>query len=119
LPGRTRWSSARPVANRPRAELEPLIGFFVNTLALRTCRDRTTPRPSRAARSRPPHDARRLRPPGRAFEQVVEALQPVRTLAHSPVFQAMFSLNNTPRPTLALPGSRSNPGLASTTTQFD
>ena len=32
---RTTWWVGTPVANRMRAELEPLIGFFVNTLVLR------------------------------------------------------------------------------------
>jgi non-ribosomal peptide synthetase component F len=40
------------------------------------------------------------------FEQVVEALQPERNLAHAPVFQAMFALNNTPARGLALPAWR-------------
>jgi non-ribosomal peptide synthetase component F len=39
------------------------------------------------------------------FEQVVEAVQPVRSLSHSPLFQTMLSLNNTPEGgELPLPG---------------
>ena len=38
------------------------------------------------------------------FEQVVEVLQPVRSLAHHPVFQVMFAWQNTPRGRVALPG---------------
>ena len=38
------------------------------------------------------------------FEQVVEALQPVRSLSYSPVFQVMFVLQNAPRGELQLPG---------------
>jgi amino acid adenylation domain-containing protein len=37
------------------------------------------------------------------FEQVVEAVNPRRTLAHSPLFQAMFVLQNTPAARLELP----------------
>ena len=35
MPARTTWRSARRPANRPRAEIEGLIGLFVNTLVLR------------------------------------------------------------------------------------
>ena len=31
------------------------------------------------------------------FEHVVEMLQPVRSLAHSPMFQVMFAWENMPR----------------------
>ncbi|MDV0440742.1 non-ribosomal peptide synthetase [Xanthomonas sacchari] len=93
-----------PVANRQRSELEPLIGFFVNTLALRVdlsadpsvaallAQVKATTLDAYAHRDLP-------------FEQVVEALQPERSLDHSPVFQAMLALNNTPRGgDLQLPG---------------
>ncbi|MXV13445.1 amino acid adenylation domain-containing protein, partial [Xanthomonas sp. LMG 8992] len=93
-----------PVANRQRAEIEPLVGFFVNTLALRVdlredpsvaallAQVRTTTLAAYAHQDLP-------------FEQVVEALQPARSLSYSPVFQAMLGLNNTPTDgELALPG---------------
>ncbi|MBI6824246.1 amino acid adenylation domain-containing protein, partial [Pseudomonas syringae] len=84
-----------PVANRPRSELESLIGFFVNTLALRI-------RPQGGmnvaalleqvkAVMLAAHAHQDL-----PFEQVVEALQPPRSLGHSPIFQVMLALNNTP-----------------------
>ena len=37
------------------------------------------------------------------FEQVVEALQPQRSLSHSPLFQVMFVLQNAPMGELKLP----------------
>ena len=37
------------------------------------------------------------------FEQVVEALQPPRSMAHSPLFQVMFAWQNTPEASLELP----------------
>ncbi|WP_186156384.1 non-ribosomal peptide synthetase [Burkholderia gladioli] len=108
-----------PVANRPRADLEGLIGFFVNTLALRVSHDdgmsvaelieqvRTTATAAYAHQEVP-------------FEQVVEALQPSRSLAHSPIFQVMLSLNNTPATDLALPGlTLESLDQAQTTSQFD
>ncbi|WP_231365724.1 condensation domain-containing protein, partial [Xenorhabdus nematophila] len=92
-----------PVANRPHRELEGLIGFFVNTLALRVTLD-NTPRVAdllthireRALSAYAHQDL--------PFEQVVEALQPERSLSYSPIFQVMLAFNNTPAKTLTLPG---------------
>lgn len=94
-----------PIANRTRAELEPLIGCFVNTLALRL-------RPRR-------HDTvrelilevRRISLDAYAhqdlpFEHLVEKLQPERDLGRNPLFQLMFSLENAPAEELELPGLR-------------
>ncbi|WP_420018515.1 amino acid adenylation domain-containing protein [Xanthomonas bundabergensis] len=93
-----------PVANRPRAEIESLIGFFVNTLALRVdlradpsvaellAQVRATTLEAYAHQDLP-------------FEQVVEALQPERNLSYNPVFQAWLNLNNAPNGgELDLPG---------------
>jgi amino acid adenylation domain-containing protein len=82
-----------PVANRRRAEAEGLIGFFVNTLALRID---LSGEPSVAEllkrvsgvvlKAQEHQDV--------PFEQVVEILQPPRQLNHTPVFQVMFSWQN-------------------------
>ncbi|RTQ90553.1 MULTISPECIES: non-ribosomal peptide synthetase [Stenotrophomonas] len=83
------------VANRQRPEIEPLIGFFVNTLALRA---RLDPDPT-VAELLAQLKATTLAAYANQdvpFEQVVEALKPARSLAHSPVFQVMLSLDNTP-----------------------
>ncbi|WP_440030495.1 condensation domain-containing protein, partial [Chromobacterium amazonense] len=92
-----------PVANRPRQELEGLIGFFVNTLALRvelndtpTIAELLVQVRERALAAYAHQDL--------PFEQVVEALQPERSLRHSPLFQVMLALNNTPAQDLVLPG---------------
>jgi amino acid adenylation domain-containing protein len=91
-----------PVANRPRRELEALIGFFVNTLALRTD---LTGNPAvgefieRIKAMTLDGFAHQEAP----FEQVVEALNPERSLSHSPLFQVMFALQNAPMGTLRLP----------------
>jgi non-ribosomal peptide synthetase component F len=54
------------------------------------------------------------------FEQVVEALSPIRSLAHSPVFQVMFAWQNAPEGALELPGLQLEPvGASSTTVKFD
>jgi amino acid adenylation domain-containing protein len=92
-----------PVANRRQGELEGLIGFFVNTLVLRTD---LSNRPgvgellervkTQALGAQQHQDI--------PFEQVVEAVQPERSLAHSPLFQVMFAWQNAPRGELDLEG---------------
>ena len=91
-----------PVANRSRTEVEGLIGFFVNTLALRVRVEQTSVRELLQQVKEAVLDgyAHQEVP----FEQVVEALQPVRSLSHSPVFQVMLVLQNAPRGELQLPG---------------
>jgi len=107
------------VANRPHAELEPLIGFFVNTLALRVQVDETTSVADLIAQVRATTLAAYAHQ-DLPFEQVVEALQPPRTLAHSPLFQTMLALNNTPAGALTLPGLTLAPVTTPHhTTQFD
>ncbi|NMO18674.1 non-ribosomal peptide synthase/polyketide synthase, partial [Pyxidicoccus fallax] len=92
-----------PVAGRNRAETEGLIGFFVNTLALRA---RPSGDKSFRALLAEVKDASlgAYAHQDVPFERLVEALQPERSLGHSPVFQVMFSLMNTPMPERELPG---------------
>ncbi|MEM1319018.1 MAG: amino acid adenylation domain-containing protein [Bacteroidota bacterium] len=91
-----------PLANRDRKELEPLVGFFINTLALRSDLNggvdfmellRQVKRRTLVAY------AHQEVP----FGQVVEQVEPQRDLSRSPLFQVMFALLNTPEvPTLKL-----------------
>uniref|UniRef100_UPI003B3A87C7 condensation domain-containing protein n=1 Tax=Longimicrobium sp. TaxID=2029185 RepID=UPI003B3A87C7 len=82
-----------PVAGRTRAELEGLIGPFLNNLALRT--DLSGDPPFRAL-------LRRVREgtleayahQDVPFERVLDAVQPERSRAHTPVFQVMLNLFN-------------------------
>jgi amino acid adenylation domain-containing protein len=91
-----------PVANRQRREVEGLIGFFVNTLALRL---RIDAQPSVASLLAQVKEttlaafAHQELP----FEQVVDAVHPARSLSHSPLFQSMLALNNTTDSALSLP----------------
>ncbi|MFK3651158.1 amino acid adenylation domain-containing protein [Lysobacter enzymogenes] len=84
-----------PVANREHAQTERLIGFFVNTLALRVNLAGAPSASELLARVKTvaldAYEHQQL-----PFEQVVDALQPARSLSHSPLFQTMLSLNNTP-----------------------
>jgi hypothetical protein len=85
-----------PIAGRNYAEIEPMIGFFVNTLAMRTslegeptvrellARVRKTTLGAYAHQEIP-------------FEKLVEDLQPVRSLSYNPIFQVLFGLQNIPK----------------------
>jgi amino acid adenylation domain-containing protein/FkbH-like protein len=108
-----------PVANRRRSELEGLIGFFVNTLAVRICVDgelsvrefldrvRSVLVGAYAHQDVP-------------FEEVVEALRPARSLSYSPLFQVVFVLQNAPRDTLQIPGlTLTEHEVPTQTAQFD
>ncbi|HEY0738045.1 MAG TPA: amino acid adenylation domain-containing protein [Herpetosiphonaceae bacterium] len=96
-----------PIANRTRVETEPLIGFFVNTLALRAnlggrvpsgCSFRELLRRVRetALNAYAHQDL--------PFEQLVQALQPERNASYTPLIQVLFVLQNTPLAELDLPG---------------
>ncbi|MFN6571978.1 amino acid adenylation domain-containing protein [Dendronalium sp. ChiSLP03b] len=92
-----------PVANRNRTELEGLIGFFVNTIVLRTnlagnpTFEELLTRVRKVALAAYAHQ-------DLPFEQLVEELQLQRSLSHTPLFQVMFVLQNSPMPALEVTG---------------
>jgi len=85
-----------PIANRTQTELEELIGFFVNTLPLRL---QFTPEMSfRALLEQMLHSTLEAYSHQELpFEKMVEELSPERRLSHTPLFQAMFVLQNDPK----------------------
>jgi amino acid adenylation domain-containing protein/non-ribosomal peptide synthase protein (TIGR01720 family) len=108
-----------PVANRRQAEVEPLVGFFVNTLPVRID---LSGRPSfrellgRAREVSFGAQAHQDLP----FERLVEELQPVRDPGRSPLFQAGFDYINTAQQALELPGiTLSAVETEHTTSKFD
>jgi len=117
--GQTDICVGTPVANRNRSEIEELIGFFVNTLVLRTdvsgnpSFEDVVSRAREVALGAYAHQ-------DLPFEQLVEELQPVRSLSYTPLFQVMFALQNAPMPSLELPGLTLNPlATESATAKFD
>lgn len=97
-----------PVANRTRAEVEGLIGFFVNTLVLRV---KVAGRESFRELLKQVREVTigAYEHQEMPFERLVEVLQPERSVSHSPLFQVMFTLQNTPTPMMQLDGLRLEP----------
>lgn len=92
-----------PIAGRNHTEIEPLIGFFINTLVLRTdlsgepdfitllSRVREVTLGAYAHQDLP-------------FEKLVEVLRPQRSRSYSPLFQVAFVLQNKSEQSLSLSG---------------
>ena len=96
-----------PFTHRPR-DTEELLGFFVNTLALRVQLDPEPPVDElsfldlvRRTRSETLAAHQRQDLP---FEQVVERLAPRRDLAYAPLFQVVFAYQQTAEASFSLPG---------------
>ncbi|HEY9832541.1 MAG TPA: amino acid adenylation domain-containing protein [Stenomitos sp.] len=108
-----------PISNRNRSEIEPLIGFFLNTLVLRTDLSGNPQFRELLGRVRQvaleAYTHQEL-----PFEVLVEALQPERSLSHRPLFQVMFILQTAPLEPLELPGVTLTPlKMPGVTAKFD
>ncbi|MBX8544289.1 amino acid adenylation domain-containing protein [Pseudomonas cichorii] len=104
LSGQTDIVVGTPVANRQRQETESLIGFFVNTLAIRVQLD-DEPSVTQLLEQVKTSTLGAFSHQELPFEHVVETLNPERSLGHSPVFQSMLALKNgDAEPALQLPG---------------
>ncbi|WP_439331429.1 amino acid adenylation domain-containing protein [Pseudomonas aeruginosa] len=85
-----------PIANRNRVEIERLIGFFVNTQVLKADLDGRMGFDELLAQAR----QRALEAQAHQdlpFEQLVEALQPERSLSHNSLFQVLFNYQSEAR----------------------
>jgi amino acid adenylation domain-containing protein len=97
-----------PIANRSQLEVESLIGYFVNTLALRTSLAENPTFRELLARVR--HVAvNAYTHSDLPFEKLVEVLQPKRDLGYNPLFQTMFTFQNTPQVAYSLPNLTISP----------
>ncbi|MFB1485405.1 condensation domain-containing protein, partial [Corallococcus sp. RDP092CA] len=112
-------SVGSPIAGRTRAETEGLIGFFVNTLVLRAQveTDKSFRSLLKQVRATVLDAYEHQEVP---FEKLVEALQPTRSLSHTPLFQTLLALQNVPTEDVRLPELRLR-GLEAThsTSKFD
>lgn len=108
-----------PIANRNRNEIERIIGFFVNTLALRIHVDgrMTFEQLLRSVRGTTlaAYDHQDI-----PFEKLVEDLEVERDLSRNPIFQTMFVLQNAPLPSINIPNLHMEPlDLEAGTAHFD
>ncbi|WP_072681199.1 non-ribosomal peptide synthetase [Rhodococcoides corynebacterioides] len=120
-----RWSRENdivigtPVAGRGDALLDDVVGMFVGTVVLRTRVDgrRSFEDVVRAVRSA---DLDAFGHADLPFERVVDALDPVRSTAHHPVFQIMLSYQNLTRPSAVVEGVEIAPlDVDPKTSQYD
>ncbi|UKY54619.1 amino acid adenylation domain-containing protein [Streptomyces inhibens] len=107
------------VVGRPDSALEELVGFFANTLVLRSD---TSGNPSTAellARVREA-DLEFLAHQETPFDQVVEAVAPPRSRAHHPLFQVLLAFQVEPQRLPEVPGlTVRHRELATDTAKFD
>jgi amino acid adenylation domain-containing protein len=106
------------IAGRNHAEIEKLIGFFINTLVLRTDLSGNPKFSELLGRVREvalgAYDHQDV-----PFEKLVEELQPERDLSRHPFFQVMVNFQNAPIETPAARGLKITPIGVGNQTRFD
>ena len=108
-----------PVSGRGSGALDEVVGMFVNTLVLRLSVDPSRSFTDLVAQARTV-DLAAMEHSDVPFEQVVEALAPARSTAHSPLFQALIALETERPKDLTLPGLDITPfPYESEVTRFD
>ncbi len=107
------------IANRNRSEVEGLIGFFVNSLALRSRLDGALPFEELLARVRETTLAAYSHQ-DLPFEKLVDEVAPARSLSHTPLFQVALDFQSDSLGSLPLPGLAVEPIAVPTgTAKFD
>ena len=92
-----------PIANRTRQEIEGLIGFFLNTLVLRTQLTGDLPFRDLLARVREAASGAYAHQ-DLPLETVLQAMQPDRKAGNAAPFSVMFQVQNLPEPQLEFAG---------------
>lgn len=93
--GQTDILIGTPSANRDNPELEGIIGFFVNTLIIRTQID--TNKNFLSYLETVKHTSLKVfENKDISFEKILNLIKPKRNTSYSPVFQVMFSMQNMP-----------------------
>ena len=92
-----------PVSGRTHVELDPLVGMFTNTVALRTSVAGDPTFVELLGRVRD-NTVEALAHQELPFEKMVEEFAPDRSLAHAPLIQVLFGYQSLTPPTLDLPG---------------
>ncbi|NMM92293.1 non-ribosomal peptide synthetase, partial [Rhodococcus sp. SRB_17] len=92
-----------PIAGRGEAALDAMVGMFVNTLVLRTDIDPAASFSAVLGNTRAV-DLDAYENADVPFDRVVEALDPVRSQAHAPLFQVSLSLHESAIGSVELPG---------------
>ncbi|MFU8872798.1 amino acid adenylation domain-containing protein [Micromonospora sp. SL4-19] len=94
-----------PVAGRTRTETEPLVGFFVNTVVLRTRLDGDLAFADLLTRVRRTALGAQMHQEV-PFEALVDALDVPRDVSRNPLFQVLVNLMNLPDEDLTMTGLR-------------
>ena len=92
-----------PIAGRRHAETEGLIGFFVNTVVLRTAIETAMPFDTLLQRVRTTALQAYVNQ-DLPFEKLIEAINPLRNTSHAPLFQVMLVLQDALIEPVAMPG---------------
>src|SRR4026207_807649 len=101
--GQNHIAIGTPIAGRNRTEVEGLVGFFVNTLILRTDLSGNPTFVQLLGRVRDVAlDAYNNQ--DIPFEKLVEELNPQRSLSQTPLFNVLFAYQNMATPMPQLPG---------------
>ncbi|SFV64936.1 Malonyl CoA-acyl carrier protein transacylase [hydrothermal vent metagenome] len=118
--GQEEFIIGSPIANRNRSEIEPLIGFFVNTLALKQ-EFSSDIKFTTLLQQTKEYTLSAYEHQDVPFEKIVDALDIPRDTSRSPLFQVMFALqNNTKTTNLELPNLKiENIELENSTAKFD
>ena len=106
--GQEDFTVGSPVAGRNHAELEGMIGLFVNTMVLRADLSGSPTFLQLLAQVRETSLAA-FSHQDVPFEKLVEELLATRDMSRNPLFQVMFVLQNTPSSQLALNGAEVEP----------